>query len=347
MKVALVHDWLTGMRGGERVLEELCTLFPGATIFTLFHKPGSVSRRIESMDIRSSFLNRIPGALRNYRSMLPLFPLAISGFDLHGFDLVFSVSHAAAKGIRKPPGGLHICYCLTPMRYIWDLQKDYFQYADPIRIKRTAMHVMTHPLRMWDRAAACGVDHFIADSWHVQRRISRYYDRESDVIYPPVDTEFFTGSRNGKHAEYYLVVSALVPYKRVDVAIRAFNRLGHPLIVAGAGPDLARLRRMAAPNIDFRGFVTDHALRDLYRNCRAVIITAREDFGLVSLEAQACGRPALAYAAGGALESIVDGNTGILYGSQTADSLIEGVKKFERMRFSSEVLRYNAERFSR
>lgn len=343
----MVHDWLTGMRGGERVLEQLCELFPEAPIFTLLHQPGSVSRVIESRAIQSSFLGRIPGATRYYRQMLPLFPWAISRLDLRGFDLILSVSHAAAKGVRKPPGSVHICYCLTPMRYIWDTRRDYFHYADPLGIKGAVVGAMAQPLRLWDRATAARVDYFIADSRHVQSRISRYYSREAELIYPPIDTDFFTPSLNGNGQTFYLIVSALVPYKRVDLAIDAFNRLGYPLVIAGVGPDLARLKKRAGGNIRFTGFVSDGDLRDLYRRCRAVVVTAREDFGLVSLEAQACGRPPLAYASGGSLESILDGETGILFRSQTVAGLIEGVKRLERTRFNPQKLRRNSVRFSR
>ncbi len=347
MKVALVHDWLTGMRGGERVLEDLCILFPDASLFTLFHEPGSVSRRIESMSIHTSFLDRIPGARRHYRHLLPLFPLAISRFDLRGFDLVLSISHAVAKGVRKPLERPHICYCLTPMRYIWDMRRDYFHYADPLGIKRTALRTLTTPLRRWDCETARAVDHFIADSRHVQGRILKYYGRDAEIIYPPVDTDFFSPSVEERAGSFYLVVSALVPYKRLDIAVEAFNRLGYPLVIAGAGPDLHKLRAKAAGNIQFRGFVTNEELRALYQGCRAVLVTAREDFGLVALEAQACGRAAVAYAAGGALESTTDGETGILFCRQTAASLIEGIRLLEQTRFVPERLRQNALRFSR
>ncbi len=348
MRVALVHDWLTGMRGGERVLVELCELFPEAPVFTLFHQPGTVNRAIDSRNIRSSFLGHLPGVARYYRHLLPLFPWAISTLDLSGFDLVLSVSHAVAKGIRKPPGSLHICYCLTPMRYIWGMQEDYFQYANPLGIKKVALKAITRTLRSWDRATASGVDHFIAVSRHVQERIAKYYGRGSEVIYPPVDTEFFTPSSIGEHtSSHYLAVSALVPYKRIDLAIDAFNRLGHPLVVAGTGPDLARLKKRAASNIDFVGFVSNEVLRDLYRHCRALIVPGREDFGLTSLEAQACGRPVIAYAAGGSLESVAESETGVLFDCQTVAGLIDGVKRFEEIRFHPERLRLNAERFSR
>jgi lipopolysaccharide/colanic/teichoic acid biosynthesis glycosyltransferase/glycosyltransferase involved in cell wall biosynthesis len=347
MRVALVHDWLTGMRGGERVLEELCGIFPDASLFTLFHQPGSVSRRIEAMPIQPSPLNRIPGATRYYRYLLPLFPWAIAQFDLKGLDLIISVSHAAAKAIRKPPGSLHVCYCLTPMRFIWDMQPDYFQYADRLRIRKTALRALSGWLREWDCRTSGQVDHFIADSRHVQKRISTSYGRDSDVIYPPVDTEYFTPSQDGCGAGPYLAVSALVSYKRVDLIIDAFNRLGYPLVIVGAGPDFNALRKRAAGNVQLKGLVSDEELRDLYRRSRAVIVASREDFGLVSLEAQACGRPTVAFAAGGALESIADGETGILFPKQEVDSLVEAVRRLENTSFSLARLRTNAERFSR
>jgi glycosyltransferase involved in cell wall biosynthesis len=346
MKVALVHDWLFCMRGGERVLEELCRLFPEATLFTLFHSPGSTCSRIESMPIRASLLNRIPGAQSHYRNLLPLYPWAISKFDLNGFDLIISNSHAVAKGIRKPAGTLHICSCLTPMRYLWDMGPDYFQYGDNLRLRRALLGLMRHPLRAWDRKTASRVDHFIANSRYVQQRIARYYGRSSDVVYSPVDTDFFRPSDDGKQEGFYLIVSALVPYKRVDLVIEAFNRLGRRLVIVGEGPDRRHLGKLAFPNIEFRGFVSNEELRELYRHCSAVIIAGREDFGLVSLEAQACGRPVIAYAAGGSLETVKDGETGILFSSQSTDDLAAAVHRLERSRFFPNSLRDHALLFS-
>ncbi len=347
MRVALVHDWLTGMRGGERVLEEFCELFPDASLFTLFHRQGSVSPRIESMPIQTSFLNRIPWARNHYPYLLPLYPLAIAKLNLSGFDLILSISHAAAKGITKPPGSLHICYCLTPMRYLWDMKDDYFQNAGGLGLKRAALGALSSSLRRWDRATAQKVDYFIADSRLVQDRISGYYKRTADVIYPPVNTDFFTPPSDGSSRDFYLIVSALVSYKRVDVAINAFSGLESRLIIVGSGPDRAKLQSKATKNVEVRGFVSNEELRNLYRNARAVIITAREDFGLVSLEAQACGCPVLAYGAGGSLESIEDGQTGVFYSERTGKGLIEGLKRLETTRFDRARLRRNAEQFSR
>ncbi len=347
MRVALVHDWLTGMRGGERVLEEFCQLFPGASLFTLIHRRGSVSRRIESMPIHTSFLNRIPWARNHYPYLLPLYPIAISTLDLSGFDLILSISHAAAKGIRKPPGSLHICYCLTPMRYLWDMKNDYFQNTGALGLKRAALGTISSSLRRWDCATARKVDYFIADSRLVQDRISRCYERTSDVIYPPVNTGFFKPSSDGASRDFYLLVSALVPYKRVDIAIEAFRRLESRLIIVGSGPDREKLQSKATKNIELKGYVTNEELRDLYRNARAVIITAREDFGLVSLEAQACGCPVLAYGAGGSLETVEDGQTGVFYFERTLEGLIDGLRRLETTWFDPARLRRNAEQFSR
>jgi lipopolysaccharide/colanic/teichoic acid biosynthesis glycosyltransferase/glycosyltransferase involved in cell wall biosynthesis len=347
VRVALVHDWLTGMRGGERVLEELCELFPHATLFTLFHARGSVTPRIEAMPIRTSFLDRLPGAARHYRYLLPLYPWAVSRFDLRGFDVIISNSHAAAKGIRKPPGSIHICYCLTPMRYIWDMQEEYFHYSDPLGLRRAALKAMTTPLRAWDVATAARVDQFIADSRHVQDRISRCYGRSAELIYPPVETSFFTPDQDADGVPgFYLIVSALVPYKRLDLAVDAFNELGRSLIVVGSGPDLELLRKRARSNIEFRGFVPKDELRMLYRKCRALVIPGQEDFGLASLEAQACGRPAVAYGAGGSLESVIDEVTGVLFRRPTTNALVEAVRRLERISFNPGKLRANAERFS-
>jgi lipopolysaccharide/colanic/teichoic acid biosynthesis glycosyltransferase/glycosyltransferase involved in cell wall biosynthesis len=347
MRVALVHDWLTGMRGGERVLAELCRLFPGATLFTLLHRRGSVDPLIEARPIRTSFLGALPSIERHYRYWLPLYPLAAWSLDLEGFDLVLSSSHAAAKAVRTPAGSLHVCYCHTPMRYIWDAQPDYFGYGDRLGARRTALRLATGPLRAWDRRSAGRVDHFIANSEHVRRRIAACYGRAAEVIYPPVATDFFTPVPGAppEPADFYLVVSALVPAKRLDLAIDAFGHSGRPLVVAGSGPDAAALRRRARPNVRFLGFVPDEELRRLYRSCRALVLPGREDFGITAVEAQACGRPVIAHAAGGALESVLDGETGILFEGQTTADLEAAVARLESTRFDPALLRAHAERF--
>jgi glycosyltransferase involved in cell wall biosynthesis len=346
MKIALVHDWLTGMRGGERVLEELCRMFPDATLFTLVHHRGTVSDRIESMPIRVSPLGRIGAVSRLYRSLLPLFPWAVSTFDLSGYDLVLSHSHAAAKGVRKPPGALHICNCMTPLRYVWDTGADYFPYGDRLRIRRAALAALRKRLRSWDRATAAGVDRFIAISRCVGQRIARFYGRESTTIHPPVDTEFFTPGARREGAGFFLLVSALVPYKRVDLAISTFQDSAHELLIAGEGPDMETLKRRAGSRVRFLGRVTDEELRELYRRCLAVLVPGQEDFGLVPLEAQACGKPVIAFGSGGSLESIIHGATGILFPSQTVESIQAAIRLFKACKFIPDELRANAERFS-
>lgn len=348
MKTAFIHDWLVSMRGGEKVLQELCVLFPDATVFTLFHVPGSVSPRIESMPIRVSPLNRLPGLSHYYRNLLPFMPWAVSTFDLRGYDLIISNSHAVAKGIRKPPGSFHICSCLTPMRFIWDMRSDYFHYGDRLGLRRSVLRVLLSSLRNWDRRAAASVDCFIANSHHVKQRIARVYGRTSDVIYSPVDTTFFTpdNSRGRTREPFFLIVSALVSYKRIDLAIDVFNRNGRPLLIVGQGPDLKLLKKRAKRNIEFKGFVSEEELRSLYRTCAAVILPGREDFGLVPLEAQACGRPAIAFASGGATETITDGSTGILFQRQEPSVLQEAIDRFMRWDYDPALLRANAERFS-
>ncbi|NLT67460.1 MAG: glycosyltransferase family 4 protein, partial [Acidobacteria bacterium] len=346
MKTAFIHDWLVSMRGGEKVLQELCVLFPDATVFTLFHVPGSVSPRIESMPIRVSPLNRLPGLSHYYRNLLPFMPWAVSTFDLRGYDLIISNSHAVAKGIRKPPGSFHICSCLTPMRFIWDMRSDYFHYGDRLGLRRSVLRVLLSSLRNWDRRAAASVDCFIANSHHVKQRIARVYGRTSDVIYSPVDTTFFTPDNSGGRTTepFFLIVSALVSYKRIDLAIDVFNRNGRPLLIVGQGPDLKLLKKRAKRNIEFKGFVSEEELRSLYRTCAAVILPGREDFGLVPLEAQACGRPAIAFASGGATETITDGSTGILFQRQEPSVLQEAIDRFMRWDYDPALLRANAER---
>lgn len=342
MKVAVVHDWLNGMRGGEKVLEAILEVYPQATLYTLFHQPGKVSRRIESHRIVTSWLNRIPGIYHHYRNLLPLFPAAVESFDLRAFDVVISSSHAVAKGVRAGPA-THICYCHTPMRYIWDAEQDYA--FDSVR--QVAMRMLRSRLRRWDRETARGVDHFIANSRFVEERIRKYYGRGSEVVYPPVDTEFFTPSPLHGRADFYLAPGALVPYKRVDKVIEAFNTLGRRLIIAGDGPELNRLRKMAKPNVEFCGWVTDEELRHLYRSAKALVTAAREDFGIVAIEAQACGCPVVAFGAGGSSETIEDGINGILFAEQNVDDIVRAIPRFETMTWPLEQVRHQVERFSR
>lgn len=363
MKVALVHDWLTGSRGGEKCLEALCELYPDADLFTLVHVPGSVHEIIENRRIETSFLQRIPGIKRWYRFFLPLMPSAIESMDLGAYDLVISTSHCVAKGVLTRPEALHISYVHTPMRYAWDLWTQYF------RNKRTIYRFMLAPvlnyLRTWDATSAARVDRFVANSRFVARRIEKYYRRDSTVIHPPVDTDFFT--LGGDKREYYLIVAALVPYKGIDLAIETFNKLGLPLKIVGDGHLRRRLTASAGPNITFTGRLSDHDLRTCYQNCRAVIQAGAEDFGIVPLEAQATGRPVIALGRAGALDTVHPLNrhqsfitdspggdrapypTGVFFYDFTPEKLAAAIRYFEENEhvFVPERLRENALRFHR
>jgi len=344
LRVALVHDWLTGMRGGERVLETFCRIFPGAGIYTLFHTRGSVSALIESHPIHTSLLQRLPGATAHYRSLLPLFPAAIEGFDLDEADLVVSTSHCAAKAVVQTGRARHLCYCHTPMRYAWDQFDAYF---GPGRVGhgRSAAyrHVMAW-LARWDRATAPRVDRFVANSHHVAGRIARYYNRGSSVLHPPVDTMFYTPG-GGQRGRYFLVVSALVPYKRLDLAIQAASRLGTPLRIVGTGPERDRLAALAGPTVEFLGSTSDEALREEYRGATALVLPAEEDFGMAPVEALACGTPVVALGRGGATESVTDGLTGVLVPEATTDAFASALARAAGTTWDRAALRAAAEGF--
>jgi len=350
-RVALVHDWLTGMRGGERCLEVFCELFPSAPLYTLLHVPGSVSPVIESHSIVTSFVQRLPRAAERYRYYLPLFPAAVRRLDLGDHDLILSLSHCAAKAVDPPPGALHLCYCFTPMRYVWDLYDDYFGARAGL-LTRLVMPPIARALQRWDRRTT-GVDRFAAISQHIADRIRRAYGREADVLPPPVDVQRFRVS--GAVDDYYLVVSALVPYKRVDIAVEAANRLHRRLLVVGTGPEAVRLRAAAGPTVEFLDWRPDEEVAELYARCRAVLFPALEDYGIVPLEAAAAGRPTIAFAAGGALETMIgldeseEPPTAVFFRPQTADALADAIRRFERVaeRFDPQALRARAERFDR
>jgi len=344
MRVALVHDWLTGFRGGEKVLEVLCELFPGATLFTLVHVVGTTSPTIESLPIRTAFTQKLPGVKKLYRWYLPIHPWAIETLDLSDFDVVVSSSHCVAKGAIPTEGALHISYCHTPMRYVWDRFEDYF--GSGMRAKLLYGPIASR-LRAWDRRSASRVDHFIANSNYVAERIEAYYDRRVDaVVPPPVDTEFYTPLPDGPD-DYFLIVSALVPYKRVDLAIDAFRSRSDKLVVVGAGPSAARLRTGAPANVEFRGWVSDEELRSLYQRCRACLLPGVEDFGIVPLEAQAAGAPVVAFGHGGALDTVRDGETGVFFHEHTPEALSHAIDKVSSLRLNKKLLRDWALGFSR
>lgn len=347
-RIAIVHEWFTGMRGGEKCVEALCELFPQATLYTLVHVHGSVSATIERMPIHTSFIQRLPFAQTKYRHYLPLFPTAVERFDVKGYDIVISSHHAVAKGVKTDPTTLHICYCHTPMRYIWHLYDDYFGSDKAGLLTRTAMRLCVGYLRRWDVRTARNPHHFIANSENVRQRILELYHRDAVVIYPPVDTARFRPAHAG--GEYFLIVSALVPYKRIDLAIEAFNRSGERLLIIGEGPEGERLRALAAPNIRFLGWQPDDALVDYYAKCKALIFPGEEDFGIVPVEAMASGKPVIAYAKGGALESVIDTptlKTGILFPEQTVASLRKAIARFEQTSFSPDQLRSHSLQFDR
>lgn len=355
-RVAIVHDWLTGMRGGEKCLEVFCELFPDATLFTLVHNKRSVSPVIEKMYIKTSFLQGLPGVSEKYRSFLPLFPSAIESFDLSGYDLVLSSSHCVAKGAKSPPGALHVCYCYTPVRYAWKFFDEYF--SSEHAIKKWFISRVIDRLRKWDLESNKRIDYFIAISDNVKSRIREYYGRDSDIIYPPVDVDAHGREVPRKKGEgSYLMVSALVPYKRVDLAVEAFNRSGRPLVIIGTGSDLDRLKRTAGRNIEFKGWAGDEELSEYYSGCRALIFPGEEDFGIVPVEAQLYGKPVIAYGRGGALETIVPFRTGednaavsgVFFDAQTPEALNEAVEILENNldKFDAAAIKLNAARFNR
>ena len=347
-RVALVHDWLTGMRGGEKILEVFCELFPEATLFSLLHNEGNMSPIIESMKIKTSFIQHLPMKAKNYRRYLPIMPAAIESFDLSGYDLILSTSSAVAKGAIPRQDAIHICCCLSPMRYLWDQYDEYFGKGRTGIVTRSAMKALAPLLRRWDVRTCSRVHHFIAISKNVEERIARIYHRSSDLIYPPVSTDLFSLSE--KDDGYFLIVSALVPYKRVDLAVEAFNRTGEKLLIAGTGPELAKLGTMANGNIEFLGWQSDENLRTLYAGCRALIFPGVEDFGIVPLEAMASGKPVIAFGAGGALETVVaEGKnaTGIFFYEQTPEALIHALAHLSDKTFDPAVIRRHAERFDR
>jgi len=336
------------MRGGEKCVEALCEVFPGATLFALVHVKGSVSPTIERMPIRTSFIQQLPFAADRYRHYLPLFPAAVRRFRMGEFDCVISSNHCVAKGVRVPAHALHVCYCYTPMRYIWDQYDDYFGPGRAGLLTRLGMSVAAPALRRWDVRTASSPHHFVAISENVRERIRRIYGRTSDLIYPPVDTSRFSP---GTHDDgYFLILSALVPYKRVDLAVEAFNRNGERLIIVGSGPEEERLRALAGPTIEFTGWRSEDEVREYYVRCRGVVFPGEEDFGIVPVEAMACGKAVIAYARGGALETVLEGpglRTGVLFTDQTVDSLLEAVVRFRHTEFDPAAMRKFALTFDR
>jgi glycosyltransferase involved in cell wall biosynthesis len=348
LRVALIHDWLTGMRGGEKALEVFCEIFPDADLFTLVHLPGTTSPLIEQRTVRRSAIQWLPLAGKLYRQYLPLFPIAIEQFDLDGYDLVISTSHCAAKSVVVTGRARHLCYCLTPMRYAWDQFDAYFGPERVGKLGNAILRPMLAGLARWDRATEGRVHRYLAISQYVARRIALYYNRKSTLVYPPVDTEFYQpGPQSQQIQPKFLVVSALVPYKRVDLAMMAARLAGVSLTVVGNGPERANLEKLAGDGIELAGWSTDEEIRELYRSSIATILPGEEDFGIVPVEAQACGRPVVALGRGGALDTVIDGETGVLFEEPTVESLAAALTRAASINWDSARIRRHAELFSR
>lgn len=343
LNVVLGHDWLVGMRGGERVVELLCAGFPRAPMYTLVHDPASVSAVINAHPIHTPPAARfIPMFASHYRYLLPVLPALVETLKVPEADLILSTSHCVVKGIKPVGRTRHLCYCFTPMRYAWLFYSEYFGTSG---LKKSVLTRILARLRDWDRRTSDRVDRFVAISQHVRARIRDFYGRDADVVYPPVNTSYWTPAHSPP-GNYDLLVSALVPYKRVDLAVRAYQRTDRRLLVVGTGPQARELRRIASSNVSFLGWRTDNEILGLYRGCRLLVFPGEEDFGIVPVEAQACGRPVVAYARGGALETVREGETGLFFKQQTEEALVDAVEKCAAVDWDPNVIRINAERFS-
>jgi glycosyltransferase involved in cell wall biosynthesis len=342
MRVALAHDYLNQYGGAERVLEQLHDLYPSAPIYTSIYDRAVMPPSYRGWDIRTSFMQRLPLVTTHHQSYLMAYPIAFESFDLAEYDVVISNSSAFCKGVVTNPHTLHICYCLTPMRWVWRY-RDYVERERLGPVARTILPPLIHYLRLWDAGAATRVDRFIAISTAVAARIKKYYRRDAEIIYPPVDTRMFGGE--SQRGDFYLTVARLVPYRRIDLVVEAFRELGLPVKIVGDGRDRARLEARATKNIEFLGRVDDDTLRELYATCRAYLFPGEEDFGIAPVEAQAAGRPVVAYAAGGALDTVIDGETGVHFHEQTGAALAAAVRRLEGLSFDADRIRANAARF--
>ena len=358
-RIAIVHDWLDQWRGGENVLAEIVDLYPQAELFALVDfLPDTLRPRLLGKRATTSFLQRLPGARRHFRALAPLFPKAIESLDVAGFDTIISSSHAVAKGVRTRPGQVHVCYCYTPMRYAWDLREQYLATTGLAHgLRGLLARRLLDRLRDWDRDSSVRVTWFVAISAYIRARIERCYGRAATVIYPPVDTLFYTPAaipQGAAYGKYFFAASHWVPYKRMDLIVAAFRALPqHRLVVAGEGPEAARVRAAAGPNVEFVGVLSREQLRDRLREARAFVFAAEEDFGILPVEAQACGTPVIAYGRGGALETVrpspADRPTGLLFPEQSAAGIAAAVTAFDAIAgtFTAAACRANAEQFAR
>jgi glycosyltransferase involved in cell wall biosynthesis len=348
MNPAIIHEWLVTLAGAESVLQSIHKLYPGR-IYTLFHDPEGVKGSPwEHPDIRTSMLQRLPFASKHHRAFLPLFPMAIEQFDLRQHDLIISSSYAVAKGVLNSSEQLHICYCHSPMRYVWDLTFEYLEASDITRgLKSFLVRGIFHYIRMWDTISAMRVNEFVANSYYIAHRIQKCYNRPAKVIYPPVDVDRFSISTN--RDKYFVTISRLVPYKRVDVIVQAFNELKLPLLVIGDGPALPKLKKLAEKNVTFLGHLPPEEMDGHLKKARAFIFSAEEDFGIVNVEAQACGVPVIAFGRGGALETVEQDVTGVFFYNQDAPSIVDAVREFldKEDRFDPQIIREHAKRFPR
>ncbi|MEO1324541.1 MAG: glycosyltransferase [Pseudomonadota bacterium] len=344
MRVALIHYWLTNMRGGERVLEALCEVFPQATIFTHVVDRSKLSATLNRHEIKTTFISKFPFAASQYQKLLPFMPRALEELDLSEFDLVISSESGPAKGVITRPDAFHLCYCHSPMRYIWDLYPHYLNSAG--FLARQAFPGIAHRLRTWDVTSAARVDQFAANSNFVKQRIQKFYRRDSAVIHPPVAVSEFAQARVEAPSDYYLAAGELVGYKRFDLVIDAFTRLNLPLIVIGDGEQIKDLKRRAGPSVTFLGRVDFKELKRRFGECKALVFPGEEDFGIVPVEVMAAGRPVIAYGRGGALDTVLDGKTGILFKDQTVEALCDAVSQFEAMSFDSDAIFDHATGFS-
>jgi glycosyltransferase involved in cell wall biosynthesis len=342
LHLALVHDWLNQLGGAEDVLETLVEMFPQAPIYTSMYWREGMPEAYRTWGVRTTWMARLPGIYRHHQPYLPLYPLAFARLDLSGYDLVLSNKSGFCHGVRTGRAP-HVCYCLTPTRYVWEFE-DYAAREALPPAGKIALRPLIRLLRRWDFQAAQRVTHFIAISREVQARIRRYYRRDATIIYPPVDTTRFAPSSN--HDDYYLIVSRLIPYKRIDLAVRAFNQLGLPLVIAGDGRDRAALEALAGPTITFLGRVPDDDLPDLFARCRAFVLPGREDFSIAPVQAQAAGRPVIAYRGGGAFDTVINGKTGVFFDEQTPEALVAAVRAFDPESINPEDCRANAKRFA-
>jgi glycosyltransferase involved in cell wall biosynthesis len=343
MKLALVHDWLNQIGGAEDVLAELVAYYPDAPVYTSMYAPDLMPDAYRAWDICSTWMDRLPGIHHHHQRYLPLYPLAWGGVDLSAYDVVLSNKSGFCHGVRTGPGTLHVCYCLAPTRYIWNLDA-YLRRENFGLGVRLAARLVARLYRRWDYDAAQRVDHFIAISTEIQQRIKRFYGRDSAIIYPPVEVaDRFTPAST--HDDYFLVVSRLIPYKRIDLAVQACTRLGLPLVVAGKGRDRDRLEAMAGPTVEFAGYVPDDDLPDLMARCRAFIFPGLEDFGITPVQAQAAGRPVIAFKGGGALDTVIPGETGVFFEQQSVETLTHVLESFDPTRFDPARLRDHAMQF--